>query len=128
MEMSKRVQVINPDFKGLIHNYAEVLRFMKLKKQPPYTLFRTVMPSWDNTARRQNAGNIFVNTTLDLYQEWLTRSAQYTVENLTGDERIIFINAWNEWAEGCHLEPDKRFGDQYLKATKTVLQRFNNLV
>jgi hypothetical protein len=40
-----------------------------------------------------------------------------------GDERIVFINAWNEWGEGCHLEPDENFGLKFLKATKLVLRQ-----
>jgi hypothetical protein len=39
------------------------------------------------------------------------------------DEAIIFINAWNEWAEGNHLEPDLKFGRGYLEATKRALNR-----
>jgi lipopolysaccharide biosynthesis protein len=79
------------------------------------------MPSWDNTARRQNASSIFVNATPELYREWLTHAVEYTNKNLVGDERLIFINAWNEWGEGCHLEPDKKYGNQLLKATREIL-------
>jgi ubiquinone/menaquinone biosynthesis C-methylase UbiE len=121
LEISGKVQVTNPDFTGLIHDYEDVVRFMKRKKCPRYTLFRTVMPSWDNTARRQNASSIFVNATPELYQEWLTHGVEYADKNLVGEERLIFINAWNEWGEGCHLEPGKKYGNQLLKATREIL-------
>ena len=38
------------------------------------------------------------------------------------DLDIVFINAWNEWAEDCHLEPDMKFGYQWLEAVSTVQQ------
>jgi lipopolysaccharide biosynthesis protein len=37
------------------------------------------------------------------------------------EERLLFINAWNEWGEGCHLEPDQRYGRQYLEALRSAI-------
>jgi FkbM family methyltransferase len=119
--INQAVQITNRDFKGLIYSYDEITIFMKGKKCPRYTLFRTVMPSWDNTPRRQNAGNIFQNASPEAYKEWLYYSIGYTGKNLEGDERLVFINAWNEWAEGAHLEPDRKYGSAYLEATADTI-------
>jgi lipopolysaccharide biosynthesis protein len=43
-----------------------------------------------------------------------------THEQNFGDERIVFINAWNEWGEGTHLEPDRRYGHGFLEATRNA--------
>ena len=96
-------------------------------QKPAYQLFRSVCPSWDNTARRKNAGTVFLHSTPEDYQEWLTNAVDETctrIDNL--DERLIFVNAWNEWAEGAHLEPDMQYGYAYLQATRNALEKINN--
>jgi hypothetical protein len=122
-EISEDLEITNPDFTGNIFGYGDAVQFEKKKKRPRYTLFKTVMPSWDNTPRKQNSSYIFVHTTPDLYEEWLLHVIDYTNRNFAGDERIVFINAWNEWAEGAHLEPDRKYGDKFLRATKSVLTK-----
>lgn len=83
--------------------------------------FATVVPSWDNTARRKGLqAFVLMNSTPGLYEEWL-RDEIKRVSNRGRDRRIVFINAWNEWAEGNHLEPDLKFGIEYLEATKRAL-------
>ncbi len=79
------------------------------------------MPGWDNTPRRQDNAYIYVNSSPGAYQAWLESVLEDTHANNFGDERIVFINAWNEWAEGAHLEPDQRFGHGFLEATGNAL-------
>jgi FkbM family methyltransferase len=116
-------KLLNPDYKGVVSDYREiVLRYLQ-KEIPGYTRFRTVMPGWDNTARRQNDSYIFTYSSPGAYQAWLEAIIELTVEQNFGDERIVFMNAWNEWAEGNHLEPDQRFGHGFLEATRNALER-----
>ena len=91
------------------------------RPEPPYKQFRCVTPMWDNVARRKSGGRILVGSTADRYRRWLERAARQTRARFVGDERILFINAWNEWAEGCHLEPDLKHGHAYLEATRAAL-------
>jgi hypothetical protein len=58
-----------------------------------------------------------LNGTPANYEYWLKESIRRTTEDFPGQERFVFINAWNEWAEGCHLEPDRVFQTQFLEAT-----------
>ena len=90
----------------------------------PYPFFRTAMPSWDNTARRQNTSDIFLNAEPEHYERWLRRLVEQTRWYRPPEERWVFINAWNEWAEGNYLEPDQRFGHRYLEATLNALGTF----
>lgn len=85
-----------------------------------YCKFPCVFPSWDNTARRKTP-TVIQNLDPDEYAKWL-RYAVESVSEYPEDEKIIFVNAWNEWAEGCHLEPDKKIGRGFLEATKRVVQ------
>lgn len=81
--------------------------------------YPVVFPSWDNAARRSSA-TIIENHDPAQYRRWL-EDAISRVEARPPDERVLFINAWNEWAEGCHLEPDQRHGHAFLEATAAAL-------
>lgn len=83
-------------------------------------VFPCVMPSWDNSARRRSGATVMQNDDPALYQRWLEHACTRVAGN-PADEQIVFINAWNEWAEGCHLEPDRRFGRRFLEATRDAL-------
>ena len=105
-----------------IYDWAEYIKADKMVKDYTYKTFRTVFPRWDNTPRKAYSGAlIFDGTTPDIYAQWLDYAVKTTRQNMIGDERIVFINAWNEWAEGAMLEPDKRFGYAYLDMTRQVM-------
>ena len=87
-----------------------------------YPLFKCVCPGWDNAARRQDCGGVtLVNSSPEKYKFWLNKVINYTLHKFKGDKRLLFINAWNEWGEGAHLEPDKKYGYKWLEATKQSL-------
>ena len=79
------------------------------------------MVGWDNTPRVQNSGQIFVNNHPENYRRWLAGIIDKTRLGAPAGERVVFINAWNEWGEGCYLEPDQQFGRGYLEATLAAL-------
>lgn len=80
-------------------------------------VFRGVFPSWDNTARSRDRALIFLNGTPANYEYWLSATIGKMREEQPPSQRLVFINAWNEWAEGCHLEPDQKYGRAFLEAT-----------
>ena len=121
--INNEINIINKEYRGNIYNYSEVISNKKLTLEPKYKLFRTSMLSWDNTARNQNNSNIFHNFSLLKYQEWLANNISNVLLNdkYCNDEKIVFVNAWNEWAEGTHLEPDTKYGYGYLESTHNAL-------
>ena len=122
--------ILNPSFSGNIVDIKHAIEMSLSRPEPEYRLYRGIMPAWDNTARRQNNPLIFANSTPERYEYWLSELVRLTLAHQDHSERFIFINAWNEWAEGAHLEPDQRFGHRYLQATQLALagnHRFGSL-
>ena len=102
------------EFQGKIYEYGELAK-AEQRASNRYPVYRSVTPSWDNTARRGSAGSVIVGSNPNSFRNWLFHEASVTSQAfLREEERIIFINAWNEWAEGCHLEPDEEYGYQWL--------------
>ncbi len=93
---------------------------MRMNKAPKVKTFPCVIPSWDNSARKKLSASI-QNNDPELFKKWLIRSIEKVKDNLD-DERIVFVNAWNEWAEGCHLEPDLRNDKMFLEALRSALK------
>lgn len=77
---------------------------------------------WDNTPRFKRVNvTMYLNFSLEKYYSWLRKIVDYTRATFPVEERLLFINAWNEWAEGAYLEPDKRYGYAYLNTTAKAL-------
>lgn len=108
---------MDSEFEGYIEDYVAVVRDQVNKPLPEYVLYRGAMPSWDNTARRGRQSHIVVNSTPQIYAEWIRKLSLQAMGRSSHQQPFIFINAWNEWAEGAHLEPDQRYGHAWLKAT-----------
>ena len=121
---------VNPkdsDFSGVVYDWSIFVERSRKYQKPDYPLFRGICPAWDNTARRMENAGIFLGSTPGKYSEWLENASIETIRRFSDpSERLVFINAWNEWAEGAYLEPDQRYGYAYLQATRDALERINN--
>lgn len=103
-----------------VYDLEEFVKSKSYIEEDDYFKFKSVVPSWDNTPRRGNDGQVYVGNP-SIYKEWLSDVIKYTKENIGKERQFVFINAWNEWAEGAHLEPDQRFGYGYLKASANAI-------
>ncbi|WP_268964144.1 glycoside hydrolase family 99-like domain-containing protein, partial [Paenibacillus sinensis] len=115
--------ITNPNFAGGIVDYPKVAAQGIQTKSKDYVWYRGIIPSWDNTARRQNNPHSIINSSPMLYRYWLRYLVEFTEAFNSEHHQYIFINAWNEWGEGCHLEPDLKYGHAYLEATSKALQK-----
>jgi Glycosyltransferase WbsX len=115
-EHVSRTTVPGCDPGNLVFDYAETVRVFSTLERPSWTRFPGVFPSWDNSPRRADGGSLlFVGNNPDAYERWLT--AALAEAEAQGPGTPVFVNAWNEWAEGAHLEPDDRHGRAFLEAT-----------
>ena len=75
---------------------------------------------WDNTARHANNATLFESATPEHYRRWLAGAVE-SLDAVREEENYLFIVAWNEWAEGNHLEPCQRRGRAFLEAHARVV-------
>jgi lipopolysaccharide biosynthesis protein len=114
-------------FRGNVLRYEDMASAYLSRQYKPSNVFRTVVPCWDNTARTNDRAMVLVNGTPPNYEFWLSETLNNTTKEFPDQERIVFINAWNEWAEGCHLEPDRMYGHKFLEATARVKSGLSKL-
>lgn len=122
--LTATIELLDPGFRGRVHSYeAMAERAMTFCGGGRYKVFHGVCPGWDNEPRRPGRGRTFVGSTPGKYGRWLENACRKALRTPNPDERIVFINAWNEWAEGAYLEPDRHNGYAYLRETARVLAR-----
>ena len=113
-------RLINPAFSGQVLDWRELVRASLSAPEPSYLLYPGVNPGWDNEARRAGRGRSLAYATPHAFFTW-TREAIATARRRAPTAPLVFVNAWNEWAEGAVLEPDTRFGYAWLDAIRRAL-------
>lgn len=74
---------------------------------------------WDNTPRRGIKGSVVNGASPQKFGQYMRKQIKRAQEVYHKD--MIFLFAWNEWAEGGYIEPDEKYGDSYLKELKNAL-------
>lgn len=121
--VTDRVVPVQESFASTVYDWSVLAERSESYQPRNYMLFRSLCPGWDNTARRKRGGTVFVNNTAARYQRWFENAIDDTTANIADpSERLVFVNAWNEWAEGAYLEPDTANGYAYLQATRDALE------
>jgi hypothetical protein len=104
-----------------IYDYVDYIWHDLNESRTDYKTIPGVFPGWDNTSRRQHGGaTIFVNSSPEAFGNWVAEKVRRFTPS-SDEENLFFINAWNEWAEGNHLEPCERYGLRYLEALSKAL-------
>ena len=100
-----------------VYDYASARQLMVGRSD--YPVHECIFVGWDNTPRRGNDAIVFVDSTPEVFQAGLEEIVSGVADRPLED-RLVFINAWNEWAEGNHLEPDHRHGLGFLEAVRSA--------
>jgi len=125
--IEKKLTWLNHNHRGAVFDYTataeEAVARWAQRSRSKSDVFPGVMPGWDNEARRPGVGNVFHGATPAAYGRWLNAACAAAEQSLPADKRFVFVNAWNEWAEGAYLEPDRKWGRAFLEATARVMTR-----
>lgn len=74
---------------------------------------------WDNTPRRGAKGRVYLGVTPEKFQKYLSKQIFRAKKIYNKD--MLFVFAWNEWAEGGYLEPDTKNKYAYLESIRNAL-------
>lgn len=113
-------KLMNPKAKIVEYDMEAYINSPSISIESSYPVFKGAMTYFDNTARKIYTGAELFPITPPLYKKWLSNSIAVSKTDQ------VFIAAWNEWAEGMHLEPDNKYGYAYLQATKDALEEAEN--
>jgi lipopolysaccharide biosynthesis protein len=125
----RRLGTAEPAFAdNAVFEYEDLVKNALAAPVPTYPRIPCVCPGWDNSPRRKHGATVFINSTPETYELWLREVVNRQRAGITSQENsgltrdsFVFVNAWNEWAEGNHLEPCQRWGRKYLEATRRAL-------
>ncbi len=123
-EITDQIQRLNPGFAGRVYDYEALVqdRIDNLISRADPRRYPGVMPSWDNEARKPGMGHIFHKAEPDVFHQWASAALDCTTRLAPPGERLLFVNAWNEWGEGAYLEPDRWFGHGSAQALRAAIE------
>jgi len=110
-------------YKKFLLLYINYLNFFQNSKR----VFRTIIPSWDNTPRRGKESLLYINYSKSNFTKFLSTVFSDELKKNYKD-KIIFINSWNEWGEGAHIEPDQDYGFWKLNTINQIKTNYQNSI
>lgn len=115
------VEITKDGWTGYRYDYPETVANFVARDSVAYPRYPAIFPSWDNTARQPLRGTSFDNVSPEAFRAYAEAKIEEVRAFHMRDERLLFVNAWNEWAEGAHLEPDAGYGHRWLEALRDAV-------
>lgn len=107
-------------------SYKEAYPFFLSEKERDPLFIPSIIPNWDHSPRSNYKAIIFHNSTPELFKKHV-REVLTIVKQKRTENSLIFLKSWNEWAEGNYMEPDLKWGKDYINALKSELKQFDSL-
>jgi len=102
------------------YNYEKIIKNLFVHEDNWDNVYPTIIPNWDRSPRSGRDAIIWHNSNPKLFENHV-RQVLKIVENKPDEHKIIFLQSWNEWAEGNYIEPDIIFGNSYLEVLKKCI-------
>jgi len=118
----RELAILDPHFQARVVSYEQVIGRSLSDPVQEFPLIKALCPDWDNDCRRQGTGLTLLGSSPKAYEGWLRELVDHAVARPFAGEPLVFVNAWNEWAEAAYLEPDVFYGAAYLNATARALR------
>jgi len=121
---SKVIQKFKKNLLGMpfVYDYKSLINSFVGLEEIQENVFPTIVPNWDHSPRSGRQGIVFHNSSPQLFEKHV-KMVLDKVKDKPSDKRIIFLKSWNEWAEGNYIEPDLKFGLQYIHTLKNILDK-----
>ena len=108
-----------------VYDYKDAMKYFVRKNPMPLNEYPCIVPNWDTTARLGKDAVILKGSTPKLFEIHLNEVFD-SIKDKPSDDKIVYLKSWNEWAEGNYIEPDRKFGREYLETLKKVLKNLDH--
>lgn len=98
----------------------EINKFLYDEYDKLENVYPTLLPNWDRSARSGKKARIYVDSTPNVFKEQLI-TALDLLKDKNFEHKILFLQSWNEWAEGNYVEPDLKYGRGFLDVIKDCI-------
>lgn len=98
----------------------EINKFLYDEYDKLENVYPTLLPNWDRSARSGKKARIYVDSTPKVFKEQLI-TALDLLKDKNFEHKILFLQSWNEWAEGNYVEPDLKYGRGFLDVIKDCI-------
>lgn len=104
----------------MVFDYSKIMSKMHFEENRIENCYPLICPGYDCTSRRGKKARIYKDSTPQAFQEHIHQTLEY-IKDKNYEHKLIFLDSWNEWGEGNYMEPDTKWGHDYLDALKTEI-------